>query len=402
MAETRILIVGAGPVGLVCALRLARAGIDCVLFEKSADLPSQLRATTFHPPTLDMLDTLGAAAPIIAAGVTTPVWQVLHMPSGEHARFDMSVLADVTRFPHRLQCEQYRLERVLLDMACHESRIELHLGAEVLEVGQDEAGVFAVAEIEGARRRFAGAYLVGADGAHSIVRQTIGLAMEGETYPSLTILTTTSFRFDLHMPDLLGANYVWGARDAFSMFRLTDEWRCTFYPRPGQDEDIELTESALQDRLHGILPIAGDYPLNERRGYRIHQRIVPQYRVGRIVLAGDAAHLTAPTGGMGMNGGIHDAFNLSDKLCRIHSGESADLLDVYSAERQPVAREEIIQQAHQNRTRMQEKDPAKQFAALRELQAIAADPARLRAHLLRTSMMEGLRRSNMMPLPEPA
>jgi 3-(3-hydroxy-phenyl)propionate hydroxylase len=179
------------------------------------------------------------------------------------------------------------------------------------------------------------------------------------------------------------------------MFKLREEWRCTFYPRPGQDEDIALTDEALQERLHGIVDIKGDFPIRERRGYRIHQRIVPKYRVGRIVLAGDAAHLNAPTGGMGMNGGIHDAVNLSAKLDRILRGDSDTLLDVYSDERRPVALEEIIQQAHTNRTRMQQTDVAKQLKSLDDLQAIADDPERLRKYVRKASMIEGVRRSNM-------
>ena len=125
-------------------------------------------------------------------------------------------------------------------------------------------------------------------------------------------------------------------------------------------------------------------------------RIVPRYNVGRIVLAGDAAHLNAPTGGMGMNGGVHDAVNLSEKLRRILGGEPLTLLDTYSAERQPVAKEEIIAQAHGNRTRMQQTDVAAQLKSLGDLQAIAADPAKLRQFVMKASMLEGLRRSNML------
>jgi 3-(3-hydroxy-phenyl)propionate hydroxylase len=398
MSKLQVIIVGAGPVGLVSALRLATFGIRSVVLEQSVDLPTALRATTFHPPTLDMLEALGVDKDLEKLGVVTPSWQVLHLETGERAKFDISVIADCTRHPYRLQVEQEKLGRILFDIAGSTNMVDLRLGTEVTSVSQDSDGVTVTARCGDTVASFTGSYLIGADGAHSIVRKSLDLPMEGATYPSLTILVTTPFRFEDHLPRLLGANYIWGAADSFSMFRLRDEWRCTFYPRPGQSEEIAVTDEAVQERLHGIFNQAAQFEVRERRAYRIHQRIVPKYRVGRIVLAGDAAHLNAPTGGMGMNGGIHDAFNLTEKIRRIFNGESADLLDVYSEERQPVALAEIINQSHQNRTRMQEKDPQLQMKSLRELQAITKDPQRLRNFVLKASMIEGLRKSNMIPL----
>jgi 3-(3-hydroxy-phenyl)propionate hydroxylase len=118
---------------------------------------------------------------------------------------------------------------------------------------------------------------------------------------------------------------------------------------------------------------------------------VSDYRQGRVFLAGDAAHLNSPSGGMGMNGGIHDAFNLTAKLARVISGEDERLLDLYSRQRQPVAKEQILAQAHRNRTRMQERDSGRRREELARLQGIASDPAQARIFLLRSSMIEGLR-----------
>jgi 3-(3-hydroxy-phenyl)propionate hydroxylase len=145
--------------------------------------------------------------------------------------------------------------------------------------------------------------------------------------------------------------------------------------------------------MQRIVPRAERYEVLQTRPYRIHQRVVERYRVGRVLLAGDAAHLNSPSGGMGMNGGIHDAFNLSNKLALVLRGEDAGLLDLYERQRRPVALEQILAQSGRNRARMQERDPQKRLAALRELQAIAADPPRALQHLLRTSMIEGLRQA---------
>jgi 3-(3-hydroxy-phenyl)propionate hydroxylase len=118
------------------------------------------------------------------------------------------------------------------------------------------------------------------------------------------------------------------------------------------------------------------------------------YRQGRVFLAGDAAHLNSPSGGMGMNGGIHDAFSLCEKLIAvIHQGADPRILDRYERQRRPIAEEEIIQQAHRNRTRMQERNPERRREMLAELQRTAADPAALKAYLLKSSMIEGLRRA---------
>ena len=195
-----------------------------------------------------------------------------------------------------------------------------HLGAEVTEVGQDDDKVFARAIVNGERQEFEGRYLIGADGAHSVVRRTLGFPLEGFTYEHSTTLITTPFRFEDEIPELVGANYTWTWLDAGSMFRLRDEWRCTFYPRPGE-ADVDLTDDVIESRMQGILKRPEPYEVREKRNYKIHQRIVPDYRKGRIVLAGDAAHVTPPTGGLGMNGGIHDAVNLAEKLARVCNGE---------------------------------------------------------------------------------
>jgi 3-(3-hydroxy-phenyl)propionate hydroxylase len=229
------------------------------------------------------------------------------------------------------------------------------------------------------------------------VREAAGLRFEGSTYPETTLLATTTFRFEDHLEGLSNVNYCWSVEGTFSLLRLPQLWRVSLYADEGESTESALTSESIQAKLQRIVQTGQPYQVLESRPYRIHQRIVDNYRKGRVVLAGDAAHLNSPSGGMGMNGGLHDAFNLCDKLVRVWHGESEDLLDQYDRQRRPIAQQQIIAQAHQNRTRMQERDPVKRRETLRSLQATAADPVRAREYLLRTSMITGLREAAILP-----
>jgi 3-(3-hydroxy-phenyl)propionate hydroxylase len=389
-ARLDAIIVGAGPVGLTLALLLARAGHDVVVLEAEPEVSTELRASTFHPPTLDMLATLGLAAPLVAQGLATPTWQVRLHETGERAEFDLSVLAADTAHPFRLQAEQHRLSHLLL-AALEDLGVPVHFRTRVERVAQTADG----AQVAGTGLSLAARYVVGCDGARSVARRAMGLDFAGDTYPETTILATTPFPFHEAMPGLSNVNYIWTERPefsgTFSLLRVPGRWRASLHTAPEEDIEAALAPEAIERKLQAICPSATPYQVQDVRPYRIHQRIVPTYNVGRLLLAGDAAHLNAPSGGMGMNGGIHDAFELAATLAQVLRGADAALLDRYTRRRRPVAEREIIAQADRNRARMRERDPARRRAMLAELQATAADPAKCRAHLLRTSMITGLR-----------
>ncbi|WP_203076795.1 FAD-dependent oxidoreductase [Falsiroseomonas ponticola] len=391
----RIAIVGAGPVGLVLALRLATSGIPSVVLEAEADISEALRASTFHPPSLDMLDELGLARPLIAQGLVTPTWQIRRHADGARAVFDLSVLKDDTAHPYRLQAEQWKLSRLILAKlaAEHAGAVEIRFGCKVEGVAQDGDGVTLTGTGFDPLRV---PYAVGCDGARSAVRQAMGIDFPGDTYPETTILATTTFPFHEAFEGLSNVNYIWTEHAAFSgtfsLLRVPGKWRASLYPAPGETIEQALEPGAIQRKLQAIHPKDGAYDVPDLRPYRIHQRIVETYRVGRLLLAGDAAHLNSPSGGMGMNGGIHDAMELAATLLPVLRGEAPEsLLDRYTRRRQPIAKREIIAQADRNRARMRETDPAKRAALLADLQAVAGDPARARDHLLKSSMIAGLR-----------
>jgi 2-polyprenyl-6-methoxyphenol hydroxylase-like FAD-dependent oxidoreductase len=389
--DTDVAIAGGGPVGLCLAFLLGRRGHRVTLFEADAEASRDLRASTFHPPTLDMLRPFGIADELVARGLPCPSWQIRVHPTGERAVFEMSALEADTAYPFRLQCEQWKLSEALLTRLADLPNVQLRFGVAVEGFVQDEAGVTVALAGGGEARAQA---LVGCDGARSVTRKTLGLAFEGETYPETTLLVTTTFPFEAHLPGLSNVTYCWKAGGNFSLLKVPGRWRVSIYPKADQEIEAQLTEDAIEASLQEIVARPERYEVLEKRPYRVHQRIVPRYAVGRVALAGDAAHLNSPAGGMGLNGGIHDAFELADALDdMLARGAGPDRLDLYDRRRRPVAAEQIIAQADRNRARMRETDPAKRLEILAGMRAITADPERLRAHLLKSSMIEGLRQA---------
>ena len=389
-----VIIAGAGPVGLTAALLLGSKGIRVTVLEAEASISKELRASTFHPPTLDMMAPFGVTARMLEAGLTCPTWQIRLHPSGERAVFDLAVLKGETDHPYRLQCEQSKYCRFVLDALQKLDCVTLIFNAAATSFLQTSEKVRVEATLGDTTEIFTCDYLIGADGARSAVRRGLGIEMSGDIYPETTILATTEYPFHDKLEGLSNVSYCWKPEGTFSLLRLPGVWRVSLYARDGQTTEQALEDAAQQELLHDIVPEAGRIEVLETRPYRIHRRLASSYRVGRVFLAGDAAHLNSPSGGMGMNGGIHDAFNLCEKLTAvIQNGADETLLDRYERQRRPIAEEEIIAQAHRNRTRMQERDQDRRRAMLSDLQRIIADPPRLKAYLLKSSMIEGLRRA---------
>ncbi len=392
--QQQVVIVGAGPVGLMAALRLATIGIRATILEAETGFADDLRASTFHPPTLDMLDGYGLATPLIEQGLISRQWQIRMHESQERAVFDLDILANDTAHPYRLQCEQSRLVRLLVARLKAMPGVTLRRGCRVTAVSQTAGTVTAQAvTVDGESLAVTGRLLIAADGARSQVREHFGLAMHGETYPETTILATTRFRFEDHLEGLSNVNYCWTRAGTFSLLRLPELWRCSLYPDAGESIEAALQPEAIERKFQRIVPQDRPYEVMETRPYRVHRRIVDNFRHGRVLLAGDAAHINSPSGGMGMNGGIHDAFALTNAIKAMWASDELHRLDVYNRSRRPIAAEEILGQAHENRSRMQERDADRRRQAFTALQAVVADPEKRRAHLLRSSMITGLRRA---------
>ena len=394
MTSPHVLIAGAGPVGLVSALTLATAGIAVTVFERSLTSPEDLRASTFHPPTLDMLARFGITEELISQGLVARYTQQRDRKDGLIAQFDMALLEGETQHPFRLQCEQWKLNRLLLDKLAALPHVKLMLGAELLSASQNHDGVEVQVEADGQTQTFKGDYLIGADGAWSSVRQSLGIEFEGFTYPERFLVVSTEFEFADHLPQLSYVNYVSDPEEWCVLLRVPKLWRVLFPTRPDETDEEVMTDASIQARLQNLLPQHKPYQTVHKTLYKVHQRVAREFRRGRVILAGDAAHINNPLGGMGMNGGVQDAFNLSDKLVQILvSGANSTLLDRYERQRRSVAIEYINTNTARNKKNIEERDPVTRKKTQDELRAIAANPIAAKDYLRKTSMIDALERA---------
>jgi 3-(3-hydroxy-phenyl)propionate hydroxylase len=320
-ANDRILIAGAGPVGLVAAAQLARSGVPVTVFEEGADLSEESRASTFHPPTLDMLDGLGAAAPLIAQGLKAPAFQYRSKKHGLLAQFDFDAIADVTKHPYRVQCEQSKLTRILLSGLRGHPNFDLQLNSRVTGLRQDGDGVDVTLDCGGRSETRRGRYLIGADGASSTVRRSLGVEFEGFTWPDRLLVVSTPLDFHSIIPGLTAVNYVADPERWYFLLQIPGLWRVMFLVNEDMSDERVQTREFAQSLMAGVVPGISNYEIDHITLYKVHQRVAKTFRAGRAFLVGDAAHINNPLGGMGMNGGIHDAVNLAGRLAAVWRGE---------------------------------------------------------------------------------
>jgi 3-(3-hydroxy-phenyl)propionate hydroxylase len=394
----RVIVVGAGPVGLVAATYLAKRGIPVTLVEAEPKIGDELRASTVHPPTLDMMEEFGISEQIVEQGLKAPTWQFRDRQSGPVATFDLGVLTEEdTRHPYRVQCEQWKICHLLYDKIKDMDSAEILFSHEATGVEQTDDGVTLTVKTADGAKTIEGRYLIAADGGRSAVRKSLDIEFEGFTYPEKFLVVSTPFRFEDVLPGLTYINYISDPDEWLVLLRVRDFWRVLLPTDPDADEADLLSEATIQKRLQSVYEKDTDYDVVHRTLYQIHQRVAKQYRVGRAFLAGDSAHLNNPLGGMGMNGGIHDAMNLAEKMAAVWEGEaSEDILDRYEPQRRSVAIEDVKTQSMRNREILNETDPALRQKRLDDMRATAEDPARARPFLVRTSMIESLRRAEAM------
>lgn len=394
MNKCEVLVVGAGPVGTTCASRLASMGISVVIIEAEADYTHDLRATTIHASTLEMLDEIDAAQPLIDIGLKAPVYQMRDRRSGEYFAFDLTELEDVTKFPFRLQCEQYNMARLLTQRLSGHPNVELRFGCRFVSMRETPEGIVATVEENGETREIEARFLVGADGARSAVRGQIGTGFDGFTYEEKFVSMSTPYPIDEVITDLSYVNYISDPEEWLVLLKVPSVWR-VLVPADGKLTDEELISDANRDSVFSRIVGDRHVETTHRTIYKVHQRVAQKFVQGRTIIVGDAAHLNNPLGGFGMNSGIHDGWNLADKLWKIlRKDADAEALALFERQRQGVTRAFIQAQTIENMENMGMADGEVIKAKREKMRRIHADQAQRREFLLRQSMFSSLKQES--------
>ncbi len=394
MTETvSVIVAGAGPAGAVAAWRLAQLGVDVLLLETHAAPPEDMRASTLHPPTLDMLEELGLLAQLEAQGLRAPVYQYRNRVTGEVLSLDLAEIADVARHPYRLQCEQFKLTRLIAGLLAGHACGDVRFQKRLVYFQEDAHSVNVTAETPFGIETYRAAYLIGADGANSLVRKLMGVSFSGFTYPEKFLTLSTTWALDEAHPGLAKVAYMAGGGNWRVLLRVPDLWR-VLVPADEALADAQLLSDDMKSAVFDDLGLDGaEVTTHHRTVYRVHQRVAETYRRGRVILVGDAAHLNNPLGGFGMNSGVHDAWNLTGRLSAIlqEGADPDEELDRYDRQRRGVMNAFVQAQTIRNKAALEAGDAQAQRQAQKQLQDIIDDPERRRDYLLNQAMISSLK-----------
>lgn len=395
--STQIVIAGAGPVGSVAALLLAQNGLDVVLLEAGPDCARDLRASTFHPPTLEMLDEIDITGALLEQGLQAPVFQYRDRCSDEVYSFDLGEIAGETRYPFRVQCEQYKLARRLTERLAAMPNARVLFSHRLVHFEQDGRGVSITAETPLALARFRAEYLLGADGANSLVRKWLEVGFEGFTYPEKFLTMSTDWPLEDHFRDLAWVNYISDPSEWLVLLRVPGLWRVLVPSAESESDTALLSDARKNDVFQRLVGNGPAVRTGHRTVYRVHQRVAERFVHGRVILVGDAAHLNNPLGGFGMNSGIHDAVNLCHKLLEAIGKPSrrSQLLARFERQRRTITREFIQQQSIRNKQDMELGSVEAERRRRNEMRRISQDPELRRAFMLRQSMIQSVRDAAM-------
>ena len=404
MNKSQVVIAGGGPVGLICAYALARRGVHVTVLDQNSELQDDPRAATTHPATLEVLDGLGVIDDVIEQGLVAEQFEFWDRPTGKKiATFDHVLLSDDTKFPFVVQCEQFKLAKIFLARLQDQPTATVLFDHDVTGIDHNATGVTVRADTPGGEKTFEADWLIGADGGRSVVRKSAGIAFEGFTWPERFLVLSTPFDFQAER-GMSFRNYIADPDEWCNCFKVAADgppglWRLVFPADPEADEDALLADDFVQGQMQKFFKRDSDYDIVHRNLYNVHQRVASTFRLGRVLLAGDSAHVNNSIGGMGLNGGIQDAVNLSDKLAEVIAGKADEsLMDLYDKQRRTYAVEFVQEQTIANKKRLEATDPEARAANMKNLRDMAADPAKARNFLLGASMIAAMRRNAEMTL----
>lgn len=388
-----MIVVGAGPVGLTLALVLAQADIPVVVLEKGREPSPEWRASTIHPATLELLHPYGLIDELLARGLQAAKVQYRDRTTGLYAEFDYGMLADETSFPFRLQCPQSTFVQVVYNHLRNLPSASIRFETELINYTQNGDSVSVNVRTPYGEESLIGSMLLGADGARSTVRRTMGVDFSGYTLEERFLLVGTPQSFHHYIPDIAYVNYISDPDEFLFILRVPEAWRLLYPVAAGVTDEVALDPDRVQNTLQRALHTSDDFPIIEHMIYRVHQRVADWFWEGRVVLLGDAAHVNSPFGGLGLNSGVHDAVDLGIRLRRtiIEKTRMEDELRAYSNSRRAVALKYVRQISERNTNVVSEKDPVRRLTLQRELAAEANDPVRARQWLMRSSLLAALK-----------
>ncbi|MEV0355433.1 FAD-dependent monooxygenase [Nocardia sp. NPDC050697] len=391
--DAAVVVVGAGPVGLLNALGLARRGIPVIVLERHESVVRAPRAVVYHWATLEGLDRLGVLEPAVRAGFLKQDYCFWNWRTGEQVRYGLSVLDGQVAHPYNLHLGQDRLVDVILRIIADEALpVEVRWGREVIGLRNlEDRAVVTARRADGSPERFTADWVLGADGAGSAVRTLLGMPFEGFTWPERFVATDVVYPFEEegYNQTTFLVDEVFGA--IIVKIDNSDRgglWRYTY------SEPAELPADGVRDRMDGffgtVLPRADRRSLAAYSPYKMHQRCAGAFRTNRVLLAGDAAHATNPTGGLGLTSGLFDTYYLVEALAGVVHGTLDDwVLDHYAHERRRVFKESVSPAATANKQLVfGSTETEAGSAAWERVRRLATDAEAARARLLFPQSLE--------------
>jgi 2-polyprenyl-6-methoxyphenol hydroxylase-like FAD-dependent oxidoreductase len=369
-----VIVVGAGPVGFLVALGLARQGIRITLVESEPGINSAPRAAIYFPTTVEILDRLGLLEDAEAIGYPSTRFALRCPATGDVIPSDLrNTLPPGTKYDHNIHFGQHILAELVSQHLQRLPNAQVLWNHKVVGLTQDKTGVTLGAETPDGPRELRAGWVIGTDGARSSVRQLLGLPFEGHTWPERFVATNVEYDFEKY--GFEPANMITDPVNWAVVARLGREnlWRVTYA------EDAEISEDEVFARIPrhyaATFPGKDPYRIADWSPYRVQERAAARFRVGRALLAGDAAHACNPCGGLGLTTGVIDADALIAVMAAVIAGRAAEtVLDFYAEERRRVFLEVTSPLATNFKRMMSEKYPAKRDEDLRAFRESAENP----------------------------
>lgn len=403
MTTPHIIVAGGGPVGVVAALACAQHGYRVTLLEAEEKIDDNPRAATTHPSTLEMIARVGLIDRFIQEGLVARYFQFWDKSTRTRiVEFDHELLRGETPYPYVVQTEQHKLARMGIERLRTFVDADVRFATRVTGVAQDARSATVTALGPNGWECFRGDYVIGADGGRSTIRKELDIDFEGFTWPEHFLVLTTLDDFQQLLHGCCYRNYLADPEEWTNLFKVAGDdgkgrWRAVFPTGVDESDDAALSDESAYGRMERVYPLGRRYQIVHRNLYKVHQRVAAVFRKGRVFLAGDSAHVNNSVGGLGLNGGIHDAMELVDTLHQVVTKQAPEsLLDRYTRRRRTLNIEFVQEQTILNKKRLEDRDPKARRRRFDELRATAEDPAKHKEFLLRTSLIASVRKAQQM------